>query len=132
MNNAQKIAEEIDLVTEGFERVPVVARPPKIKWGEGFQEWDDAKKIQYLMKFAESMNHAAAAVQDERDKLNTLLERKERQIIQLHTMLDGNNRMLQSEITKMNAYKQDANAYAMKLQARIKELENGNTDRNNG
>ena len=125
MNNAKKIADEIDEVTEGFERVPIVERPPKVKWGDDFQAWDNDKKIQYLTKFAEAMNHAAATIQKERDELGELLEKKEKQIEKMKGMLDMNNNLLQHEVTRMNAYKQDMNDHAAKLNAKIKELERG-------
>lgn len=124
-NNAKKIAEEIDQVAEGFARVPVVELPPKIKWGEDFQKWDDSKKLSYLMKFAEAMNHAADIIQKERDELGALVERKEQQLLQMQAMLEANNTMLQAQVTEMNEYKQDCNAHAAKLNARIRELERG-------
>jgi DNA repair exonuclease SbcCD ATPase subunit len=127
MNNAKKIAEEIEKVTEGIQRVPVVENPPHIKWGEGFNEWEDDKKLSYLMKFAESMNHAADTIQNERNALGKLLEKKEKQIIQMKARLEANDRMLQSQMTEMNTYKQKTNANVMKLNARIRELERGDT-----
>jgi len=125
MNNAKKIVDEINLIAEGFAKVPVVERPPKVKWGDEFKAWDDEKKIQYLTKFAEAMNHAAAKIQQERDTLGELIEKKEDQIQQMKMILDLNNNMLQHEVTRMNNYKQDMNDHAAKLNARIKELERG-------
>lgn len=123
-NNAKKIAEEIESVAEGIHRIDVVELPPKIHWGEDFLAWDDAKKIQYLTKFAEAMNHAADTIQKERNELGELAEKKEGMLEQMQSMLDANNRMLQDEVTKMNAYKQEVNAHTAKLNVRIKELEN--------
>jgi hypothetical protein len=125
-NNAQKIVEEIDEIAEGFRKVPVVMLPPNIKWGEEFKEWDDEKKISYLMKFCEAMNHAAATIQDERNALGELLEKKEDRIQQLEAALEANNLMLQTEITKMNEDKQKRNAHVIELNKRIRELESGN------
>jgi len=124
-NNAKKIAEEIESVTEGIKHIEVVELPPKVKWGEEFLAWDDGHKIQYLTKFAEAMNHAADVMQTERDKLGKLAEKKEEQLMQMQAMMDANNRMLQSEVTKMNEYKQECNANIAKLNARIRELERG-------
>lgn len=123
MNNAKKIAEELDRVAEGFKRVPVVALPPKIKWGDEFLAWDDQKKIDWLKKFAEAMNHAADTIMKERDDLGRLCELKEAQLQQMQETVDNNNLMLQSEITKMNSYKQEVSAHCAKLNARIRELE---------
>jgi len=127
-NNAKIIAEEIYEEAEGLKKIEVVELPPKIKWGEKFQEWEDEKKISYLTKFAESMNHAADVIQRERDALCDLIEQKEEQLIQIQPRLDANNRMIQEEITKMNEYKQEVNSTIAKLNARIRELEsvNGN------
>ena len=124
-NNAKKIAEEIEAVADGITHIDVVELPPKIKWGEDFLAWDDAKKIAYLTKFGEAMNHAADVIQKERDKLSKLVKVKEAQLDQMQLMIDDNNRMLQSEVTQMNAYKQQVNATVTKLNARIKELERG-------
>ena len=124
-NNAKHIAKEIDKVSEGFKRVEVAERPPKIKWGDTFHSWPDQKKIKYLMKFAEAMNHAAYMVQKERDELGKLAELKEEQLMQMQSMMDANNRMLQSEVTKMNDYRQQAQDHAAKQEARIRELESG-------
>jgi predicted nucleic acid-binding Zn-ribbon protein len=122
MNNAKKIVEEIDQVTKGFKRVPVIERPPKVKWGKKFNQWDIRKQNDYLKRFAESMSHAADVIQKERNKLGKLADIKEDQLMQMQAMLDANNRMLQAEITKMNDYRQQAQQHAAKLEAQIREL----------
>lgn len=125
MNNANKIAEALGHVSEGWREVPVIPRPPKIHWGEEFLSWNDQKKLDYLMKFAEAMNHAAATIQDERDALGRLVELKEKQLEQQQAAMEANNMMLQTEIGKMNEYKQETMANIAKLNARIRELEKG-------
>ena len=77
------------------------------------------------MKFAEAMNHAADTVQKERDRLGELAEIKEDKLMQMQSMLDANNRMLQQQVTKMNEDKQLMNDHTAKLTARIRELESG-------
>jgi predicted nucleic acid-binding Zn-ribbon protein len=124
-NNAKKIVEEIDKVTEGFKKVPVIERPPKVKWGKEFNKWDIQKQNDYLKRFAESMNHAAGTIQKERDKLGKLAEIKENQLMQMQSMLEANNRMIQAEVAKMNEYRQQAQQHAAKLEAKIRELESG-------
>lgn len=124
-NNAKKIAEEIYEHTEGLAPIDAIELPPKIKWGEEFQEWDDDKKIAYLTKFSEAMNHAADTIQKERDELGALVEKKEAQLEAMKAGLEANNHMLQGEITQMNDYKQQVNANTAKLNARIRELERG-------
>ncbi len=125
-NNAKKIAEEIEDVAEGMKRIEVVELPPKIKWGDDFLAWSDEKKIAYLTKFGEAMNHAADVIQKERDALGEMVEEKEKRILQLEAMIEANNRMIQAEITNMNEYRQEVNAQSAKLNARIRELERGN------
>lgn len=127
-NNAKKIVEEIDEVTEGFKRVPVIERPPRVKWGKKFEKWSIEKQNDYLKRFAESMNHAAGTIQKERDHLGKLAQIKEDQLMKMQAMVDANNLMVQSEITRMNEYRQQVNEEAAKLRARIRELESGNTD----
>ena len=122
-NNAKIIAEELDEVADGFENVPVIERPPKVKWGEKFQEWPMEKQLQYVMRFAEAMNHAAAKIMEERDELGRLADMKEQQIVQLKAQVEANTMMLQTEIRKMNEYRQSAQQHSATQAARIRELE---------
>lgn len=111
--------EQEDFIAEGFKRITdedlAVRNPPKIRWGDKYKAWDDKKKIEYLEKLANSMNHAVSLLQDERDQLNKLCEMKEGQLVKLSEALKQNNEMLHHEITRMNKEKQGLNA-------RIKEL----------
>ena len=127
MNNAKKMSAEIYENTEGLKEIDVVERPPKIKWGDKFKSWPLEKQNDYLRRFSESMNHAADTIMQERDALGQLAEKKEEQIIQLKEALDANTLMLQTEITKMNEYRQEAQQHAAQLQARIRELESAHT-----
>lgn len=124
-NNARKVSKEIHAVTEGLADVPVVELPPHIKWGDKFKSWDTEKKISFLIKFSEAMNHAADVIQKERDVLGKLVEKKEAMLINIQGQLEANNKMVQSEVMKMNEYKQQSNATIAKLNARIRELECG-------
>jgi len=127
-NNAKIIVDEIDAVTEGMKPIEVAERPPHIQWGEVFLLWDDQKKLDYLMKFADSMNDAADRIQQERDELVKMLAFKEQQLEQMEASLEANNRMLQDEITKMNEYKQSVNKHTAELNKRIREIERGDDD----
>ena len=124
-NNAKKIADEIYDHADGLKRIEAVELPPKIKWGDEFLSWTPEKKLQYLMKFAEAMNHAADVIQRERNLLGELVEKKEEQLQQMQSMLDANNQMLQQEITRMNEERNKTNKYVAQLNARIRELEHG-------
>ena len=118
-------AKEADFVGEGWHEIDehlVSARPPKIRWGERYLSWSPQKKIEYLEKFAASRNHAAYLIQGERDQLNELCEKKEAQIHGLGKAMAQNSAMLQTEVTKMNAQRQDYHRNISRLNAEIKVL----------
>lgn len=114
-----------DLIVEGFKKldVPDITHPPKIKWGQAYLDMSDERKINYLEKLASSMNHAASLLQDERNKLGELCEKKEQQIQKLTVALAQNNFMIQEQITKHNADKQEYLSTISKQNTKIKELE---------
>jgi predicted nucleic acid-binding Zn-ribbon protein len=114
-----------DLVGAGFEKLDpklLPIQPPKIKWGLLYQDKSDEEKIRFLEKLAASMNHAAALIQDERDKLNELCEKKEQQLMQMAKNVRDNNSMLQQEVTNMNNQRQFYNGEVARLNAEIKKL----------
>ena len=115
-----------DFVGDGFRRIDpkvMTRRPPRIKWGELYKSWKPERKIEYLEKFAASMNNAADLLQHERNELNVLCEKKEKQIEAMKVAIDQNNAMIQSEITKMNAERQEYNKAIAERNQRIRELE---------
>lgn len=116
-----------DFVGAGFKKVEHFSpTPPKIKWGRLYNEkWDDGKKISYLEKLAAAMNHAAEMIQNERDELIELCEKKDAQVKQMEEAVRQNNDLLQQEITRINAQKNAAATEVSRLNARIRELENG-------
>ncbi len=114
-----------DYVAAGFHRVPVDSNPPMINWGRLYREWTDDKKITYLEKLASSMNHAAHLIQTERNQLGDLCEKKEKQIKSLKIALDQNNSMIQGEITKMNADRQEYHKAIATLKHDLRSLEHG-------
>lgn len=124
-NNARKIANEIREQSEGFTDVEIAELPPRIRWGDEFLAFPDARKISYLMKFAEGMNHAVDLIQNERNNLGRLVVQKEAQLKQMQPQMDANNKMLADQLGEMNAYKQDVQATIAKLNTRIRELERG-------
>jgi len=120
--------DEPDLMVDGFHRLDgrlLVSRPPKIQWGAIYKEKSEADKIKYLEKLAASMNHAAYLVQEERNHLGQLCEKKEGQLQQMMADISANNNMLQSEVTKMNEQRQGFNQEVARLNAKIRELEGG-------
>lgn len=129
MNNAEKIVDEITgHLAEGFRRIDpkyISSKPPQIKWGNTFKKWPLRKRYNYLMKFGEAMNHAAALVQAERDNLGKLCEQKEAQITKLNEMMRQNNEMLQQEVTRFNEKRQGYNKEIARLNGRVRELKDG-------
>ena len=117
-----------DFLGEGFHRLDpssIHRQPPRIKWGPIYQSKTDEEKVRYLEKLAATMNHAAHLIQSERDQLGKLCERKEAQIESMKRSLDSNNTMIQAEITRMNAERQDYNKTIAALNAKIRVLEVG-------
>lgn len=127
---------EDDLVAAGFHRLDpdlIEQRPPKIKWGmvysgkvkdpETGEWWDDARRIVYLEKLAATMNHAAKLIQDERNVLLELIEKKANQLIAASEAVNRNNAMLQQQITEMNEKQQQFNTRVAELNTKIRELE---------
>ena len=115
-----------DWVGEGWHRLDpdiIQDKPPKIAWGDRYKMWPDAKKIKYLEELASSMNHAAFLIQNERDELNVLCERKEKMLNTLSQNLDGNNGMIQQQMTLLNEERQLWNKAAAEMKAKIRELE---------
>lgn len=124
-------ANEPDLIDAGFHRLGkelVKDHPPKIQWGLIYREWADEDKVAYLEKLAAAMNHAAYLIQNERNQLGELCELKESQITALKAALDQNNAMIQGEITKMNAERQQYNGAIAGLNKQLKEAKRGGLD----
>lgn len=129
MSKEQSIEKKIaDFVGQGFHPLDediVSLRPPQIRWGEQYLSRSDEGKIEYLEKLASTMNHAAAVIQDERNQLNELCDKKEKQIESMKVAIDQNNEMIQQQVTKMNSERQLYNQAIAELKAKIRSLENG-------
>lgn len=118
---------EEDFISDGFKKLDpgvLVPKPPKIRWGEKYKSWDDVVKIQYLEKFAHSMNHAAYLMQLERDKFGKLCEVKEKQLIMLSRSSVVKDETLLQQITKMNEQKEVYNKEMSSLKKQVRDLEN--------
>lgn len=128
MSKMNGAVEQHDFIDEGFHRLDkeiVKDHPPRISWGPIYKSKNDKDKVQYLEKLASAMNHAAFLIQNERNTLGELVEQKEEQIIVMKAALDQNNTMIQGEITKMNAERQNYNKAVADLKAKVRVLENG-------
>ncbi len=115
-----------DFVSKGWHRLdPALTKnkAPKIQWGDRYKMWPDVKKIKYLEELSSSMNHAAFLIQEERNELNVLCEKKEQMINAMSQNLDGNNGMIQQQIMLLNEERQNWNKAASEMKAKIRELE---------
>ena len=124
-----KLPEDMaDFIGAGFKEVEnYTPDPPMIKWGKVYEDkWDDGEKIRYLEKLASAMNHAADIIQGERDELMRICEQKEEQIKSLDKALQQNNSMIQGEINRANEKQQESNNIIVRLNQRVRDLENAN------
>ena len=116
-----------DFIGKGFHKLDskiISKRPPKIRWSSEFLAAPLEKQNQYLMKLANTMNHAAALIQDERDQLTVLCAKKEALLMAQQAGVRQNSLMLQSEVTRMNTQRQGFHKEVARLNERIRELEN--------
>lgn len=103
---------------------------PQILWGDEYKSWPMDRRLSYAEKLASSMNHAADLLQVERDRLVELLRRKDDQMKGLFVKLERQGELIQKELEKANAEKQELYSEIGKLrdalrkcQLRVKELE---------
>jgi len=114
-----------DFIAMGFHQLDekyVSLKPPKIKWGEKYKGWSEERKIIYLQNLASSMNHAAALIQDERNKALELCEKKEAQLEAMNENMKQNSEMLQFQIERMNEEKQGFNESYAKLKKEFEDF----------
>jgi len=107
-----------DLIAKGFKKLDsnlISQKPPKIKWGKLYGGFNDKEKIEYLEKLASTMNHAAYLIQEERNGLLKLIDKKEDMVERAKKAMDENNEMVQIELNKVNKERQKANANGQSL-----------------
>ena len=117
-----------DFIAAGYHRLDdrlITKKPPKIVWSKQFREREVQVQLDYMEKLANTMNHAASLIQDERNALNELLTKKEQQLVSMSKQLLANNELVQVEVSRMNKQKQGFHAEVSRLNTRIRELENG-------
>ncbi len=124
-----------DLITMGFHKLDdnlVDRRAPKIGWGKKYKASTPQAKIEYLEKLCSTMNHAAFLIQNERNELVTNIDLKERQIAKAKQDIDANLKMIETQITEINSYKQkvnksmaDKNKTITDLKKEIRLMKNG-------
>lgn len=128
-DNHRNFQDQADFIGKGFKQLdenlcPV--NPPRIAWGDEYKQWGSDRKIKYLEKLASTMNYAAWKIQEERNQLQSLCERKEKQIEALKQAIEQNNNMIQQQIAEMNAKSQGYHKVVKQLDEKIRKLESGN------
>ena len=121
-----RLINEPDFLVEGFHKLDdsvLEARAPRVTLLPKFHERSHEAQVAYLLKLASTMNHAAKLIQDERDAMVKLLEKKEEQLEKMAAAVAANNDMLQREVTRMNEQRQGYNEEVMRLGKQIRELE---------
>lgn len=105
-------------------RLPVrkASQPYRIKFGDRYHNWDDKRKIDWLEKFASSMNEAADRLQKEGIQLNKLLFAKEGIIKKLYTERDGVRQLLNKRLQAENQVQQAQAERINELMAEVKRL----------
>lgn len=118
--------EEKDFVSKLFKRTSKDVK--LIEFSEKFHARPEKEKIEYLIKLASSLNHAAQQIQKERDLLNKLLFAKENQLKKCQEQRTQDRIMIQKQIATENAKQQALLRENQALRSEIKELENANID----
>jgi hypothetical protein len=123
--DGNRMDRQADFIGAGFAKLDdglLEARPPRIDWGMLYKNKPIDQRLEFAERLAAAMNHAAALIQDERDKLGALCEKKEEQLVQMAAAIRANNAMLQQEVTRMNEQRQFYNSEMARLNAELKGL----------
>jgi len=94
---------------------------PAIKWGSGYLNRSDQDKISYLEKLASSLNDALSEMQDDRNRLSKIAFSQETQLRQAGLGASAQSDMLQQQITRWNADKEERLQRVQALQAQVRE-----------
>ncbi len=92
----------------------------RLQFGEKFYEWDTDQQIEYLIKLASSMNHAADMIQRERDALLQKHEQLFRTLENCEKNLDTQKQININMITSANAKEQKYIKDIQLLQSRVR------------
>ena len=125
MNDDDRDVQD-DLVNAGFNRLDkklVDENAPAIKWGKRYKAAPLETRLEYAERLCATMNHAADLIQTERNQLLKLLGQKEQQLKKMVEAMRGNNSMLQAELTRFNAERQQLVDASTADKQRIRELE---------
>lgn len=91
-----------------------------IKFGDEFEQWDVAKKIDYLKKLASSMNQAADMMQTERNIIAEEYKVAKAQLENSESNLHIQKAIVMKAITDNNAAKEEYIRRIQELEYRVK------------
>lgn len=111
-----------DEAMKDIERLPAMqSRAPDIRWGGEFESWGLRRQRDFAMRLASSMNHAADMLQQERNKLLELCKKQERLLESAQDGYRNQGQLMNNELGKANAEKQELYKQIVNLQAALKE-----------
>ena len=110
----------------------VIKRAPKLKWGDEFKNWDVDRKLLWLTRFAESMNHAADELQKNRDECLVRIEYLERVNENLGRQIDQIKDINQKMSIEASQQQQTAAKEIKSLVRELKEARKKLKERSNG
>jgi hypothetical protein len=102
---------------------------PLIQMGVEFEKRSEKDKLMYFWKLASSLDYAAKQIQKERNELNTLLFKKEKQLTAYKKQLAQDRQMIQKQLMAENKTKQKLLDENQELRLEIKRLENANNNK---
>lgn len=118
MNNAipfKKKLEFSDIFSEG--------RVKPIKWGDEFEEWSLEHQIRYAKALASTMNEAASAMQDDRNRCAIALEQATADRDQAIQAAEISKQTMVQVVMDSNCKTRELEAEVMKLRERLKAYE---------
>jgi hypothetical protein len=119
------ILKQDDFVGAGFKRIDdtlIEQHPPQVKWGKAVLDMSLKQRCRYFERIAMAMNHAAAQLQGERDELNKRCFQMEDKMKLMAQGVGVNNHMLASEVTRLNADRQEMLKTVARLNAENRAL----------
>lgn len=114
--------KELDFMdTAMFKRSSKECR--RIEFGPEWHARSNKDKIEYLIKLASSLNHAAVEIQKERDELNNTCFNLESQLVVSQKQRMSDQVMIHTQLKNENENKQALLQENQMLRKEIKELE---------
>jgi hypothetical protein len=97
-----------------------ISKGHRLQFGEKFYEWETKEQVEYLIKLASSMNHAADMIQRERDALLQKHEQLFRTLESCDKNLNTQKQININMITSANAKEQKYIKDIQLLQSRVR------------